>query len=122
MPPRFLDLLRGWGNIELVSISKQLGEYFGTDKGLLVVSTPEDDEHKLQDGDVILTIGGREPDSPSHAMRILGSYQAGEEVTLEIMRKRKQQSVVIEIPERRVSIEMAPRIEREIVTEIVAPN
>lgn len=122
MSPRFLDLVRGWGGIELVSISKRLGEYFGTDKGLLVVSTPEDDKFKLQDGDVILAIGGREPDSPAHAMRILGSYQAGEKVTLEVMRKRKQQSVEIEIPERRVSIEMTPRIEQQIVTEIVAPN
>ena len=122
MAPRFLDLVRGWGNIELVNVSEELGEYFGTDKGLLIVSTPEDDELELQDGDVILAIGGREPDSPAHAMRILGSYQAGEKVSIEIMRKRKKQSVEIEIPERRVSIRMAPRIEQEIITGIVAPK
>ncbi|MEE8221219.1 MAG: PDZ domain-containing protein, partial [Woeseiaceae bacterium] len=43
----------GWGHMEMVALTERLGRYFGTDKGLLVVRAPEDENLKLQDGDVI---------------------------------------------------------------------
>jgi len=58
----------GWGDMELVPLTEELGRYFGTDKGLLVVRAPEDDDLKLKDGDVIQRIDGREPQSVAHAM------------------------------------------------------
>jgi len=117
--PRFLDLLHRWGDIELAPVSTQLGEYFGTDKGLLVVRAPRKDSLKLQDGDVILAIGGREPEDSAHAMRILGSYRPGEKVTLDIMRKRKKQSLDIEIPERQVTLRHTPRVRSEAIARAV---
>jgi S1-C subfamily serine protease len=54
----------------------------------------------LQDGDVILSIDGREPTSGSHATRILGSYQPGEKVTLQLMRQHKKMNVEAKVPER----------------------
>ncbi|HYT83361.1 MAG TPA: PDZ domain-containing protein, partial [Gemmatimonadales bacterium] len=71
-----------WGGIELVSLNPDLGEYFGTREGVLVVRAPEDSALALKGGDVILAIGGRKPTSPEHAMRILRSYDAGETVTI----------------------------------------
>jgi membrane-associated protease RseP (regulator of RpoE activity) len=79
--------------LELVLLNRGLGEYFGTDEGVLVVSIPEESELSLKAGDVIQTIGGRKVKSPSHAMRILRSYEGDEEVTFEILRKKKKMTV-----------------------------
>lgn len=92
-----------WGDMEMVSLTEDLGRYFGTDTGLLVVRAPADGNMKLRDGDVIQSIGGREPSSVAHAMRILASYQSGEELHLEIMRDRKRQTIRIEMPGNRQS-------------------
>lgn len=89
----------GFGDMEMVALTERLGSYFGTDAGLLVVRAPANDELKLEDGDVILNIDGREPKSVAHAVRILGSYQAGEELTIEIMRDRKKRKIEIVMPE-----------------------
>jgi len=42
----------------------------------------------LKGGDVITSIGGGSPANPSHAMRILRSYEKGESVSIEILRKQ----------------------------------
>jgi C-terminal processing protease CtpA/Prc len=89
----------GWGDMELVELSAGLGQYFGTDQGLLVVSAPESTSLQLVDGDVIQKIDGREPTSVRHALRILGSYQAGESLKLEIMRDKKRRTLDVEIPD-----------------------
>ena len=88
----------GLGGLELVELNEGLGRYFGTDKGLLVISAPRSDAFELQDGDVIQTIDGREPKDVRHAMRILGSYQGGETLKLGIMRDRKRRTLDVEIP------------------------
>lgn len=75
--------------LELASLNPELGEYFGVEEGVLVVSVPEDSELGLKGGDVIQSIDGRSVRSPSHAMRILRSYEADEEVTFELIRKEK---------------------------------
>lgn len=86
------------GNAELVELSPELGEYFGAKSGLLVVKAPTADID-LRDGDVILSIDGREPATVSHAMRILRSYETGEEVKLEILRKKRKRKLNLTIPE-----------------------
>lgn len=93
-------LLAGWGNAELVTLTPGLGRYFGAEKGVLVARAPGDAMPGLQDGDVILSIGGREPQSGSHAMRILRSYQPGEQVEFRILRDRRQQTLFAKIPDR----------------------
>ena len=87
-------------DMELVTLSPGLGSYFGSDKGVLVVRAPEDGALKLQDGDVILDIDGRQPRSGSHATRILASYQPGEKITLHIIRQHKTQQLEATLPER----------------------
>lgn len=86
-------------NMELATLTPQLGKYFGTDKGVLVVRAPPDGALKLEDGDVILAIDGREPTSGSHATRILGSYQPGEKVSLKIVRQHKTMDLQTTVPE-----------------------
>jgi S1-C subfamily serine protease len=93
-------LLGSWGDAEFLTLTPGLGRYFGAEKGVLVARAPGDAALGLMDGDVILSIGGREPQSGSHAMRILRSYQAGESVEFRILRDRRAQSFSARIPER----------------------
>ena len=94
----FLGPGHGFGQLELVEMTPQLGTYFGTEEGLLVVRSPDDSAYQLQDGDVLLSIGGRVPDSPGHAFRILGSYQPGEKLKLEVLRNRKRLALDVTVP------------------------
>lgn len=89
----------GFGDMELVKLSEDLGSYFGTNEGLLVVRAPENEALQLKDGDVIQNIDGREPNSASHAIRILGSYESGETVKIEIMRNQRKQTISVEVPD-----------------------
>jgi len=89
-----------WSGLDLVTINPDLGEYFGTREGVLVIKARGDSTLPLKSGDVILTIDGRKPTSPSHAMRILRSYEAGEAVKIEVLRKRSRQTVTWTVPER----------------------
>jgi C-terminal processing protease CtpA/Prc len=93
-----------WGDMELVELNEGLGKYFGADSGVLVVSAPESDALQLEDGDVIQKIDGREPTSVRHALRILGSYQAGESLEIEIMRDKKRRKLEIAMPDDRTSM------------------
>ena len=89
----------GFGGMELASVSPKLGQYFGVDKGVLVVRAPRDGALKLEDGDVILSIDGREPTSGSHATRILHSYQGGEKLQIRVLRQRKTLNLDATLPE-----------------------
>lgn len=103
LPLRMLDFLgmgHAFGDLELAPVSPRLGQYFGTDKGVLVVRAPAGTGFKLEDGDVILAIDGRVPEDPRHALRILGSYQPGEKVRLDVLRSRKRLTVEGALPDR----------------------
>ena len=92
-----------WSDMQLVTLTPELGSYFGTQKGLLVVRGPGSDSLRLQDGDVILDIGGREPTTPEHALRILGSFQPGETLKITIMRKQRRETLEFKLPDEAVS-------------------
>jgi len=86
------------GDMELATLTPQLGRYFGTSKGVLVVRAPKAEGFKLEDGDVILSIDGREPSTGSHATRILSSYQPGEKISLQLMRDHKPLKLETTLP------------------------
>jgi len=93
-----------WGGIELVKLNPDLGDYFGTREGVLVVRAPEDSSLALKGGDVIISIGDRKPASPEQAMRILRSYDTGETVTLDVLRKQRHVTVTWKVPDRERTI------------------
>jgi S1-C subfamily serine protease len=95
--------VRGWADLELVELNDGLGKYFGTKDGLLVVKAPNSGALELEDGDVIQSIDGREPQSVGHAIRILSSYQPGEELELAIMRDKESRTLKVEVPDDRTS-------------------
>ncbi|HEY7505673.1 MAG TPA: PDZ domain-containing protein [Gemmatimonadales bacterium] len=88
------------GRLELAPLNADLGRYFGTQEGVLVINAPKDSALGLRGGDVVLQVDGREPSGPSHLLRILRSYEAGESFKLDIMRDRKRQTVTARIADR----------------------
>lgn len=89
-----------WLDLDLVSLNAELGEYFGVREGVLVVKASPDESLPLKGGDVILSIDGRVPTTPGHAMRILRSYAPGESVRIEIRRKQHRQTVTWTVRDR----------------------
>lgn len=87
-----------FGSAEMVALTPKLGQYFGTEKGLLVVRAPGDDRLKLEEGDVVVDIDGRVPESAAHAARILGSYEAGEKLQLNVLRMKKRVTLAVDVP------------------------
>jgi S1-C subfamily serine protease len=84
--------------LDLADLNKGLGRYFGTDAGVLVLARPAGSMLPLEDGDVILRIGDRQPTDAGHARRILDSYAPGESITLEVMRDRKKKELKFALP------------------------
>jgi S1-C subfamily serine protease len=89
----------GLHGVEMTTLTPGLGRYFGTEKGVLVVRAPEQSTYKLQEGDVILSIDGREPSNSSQAMRILRSYAPGEKLNMRLMRDRKALNLEVTLPQ-----------------------
>jgi len=88
------------GLLELAPLNSDLGRYFGTGEGVLVISAPKDSALGLRGGDVVLAVDGRAPSSPAHLLRILRSYETGETFELDIMRNRKRETVTARIGKR----------------------
>jgi S1-C subfamily serine protease len=80
-------------DLELAPMNAELGSYFGTTSGVLVISVPDGSRLGLKGGDVVLAVDGRTTDLPSHLHRILRSYQSDEEFELSIMRNQRRMTV-----------------------------
>jgi S1-C subfamily serine protease len=87
-----------WGDMELVTLSPGLGDYFEVDEGVLVVRAPADPALGLRDGDVIVDIAGRKPVDPGHVVRILRSYAPGERLVMTVVRQGRRQTLEADIP------------------------
>jgi len=96
-PPRIFEALR-WQGLNLASLDAQLGHYFGTDKGVLVISAGPGIKN-LQGGDVIQRVETTTTQSPRDVMRVLRDKKVGEKVGLVILRDRKALNIEITAPE-----------------------
>ncbi len=96
-PPRIFEAMR-WQGLNLASIDAQLGRYFGTDKGVLVISAGPDMK-SLQSGDVIQRVESTATESPRDVMRVLRAKKVGEKVSLSVLRERKALNLQITTPE-----------------------
>ena len=89
--------------LKLAQIDPGLGEYFKTDRGVLVLKAKADNDLQLETGDVILQIGDTEVNSPAEFMRALRDFHSGDEFKMDIKRKRKNRTLTTVMPERRTS-------------------
>lgn len=88
--PRELRMVRGpRGGLEMAAVNPGLGEYFGTDRGVLVTAVPDGSPLDLRPGDVILAVGGRDVQDPAHVRSILASYRPEEPIALSVVRERR---------------------------------
>jgi S1-C subfamily serine protease len=88
------------GDLELAPLNPDLGTYFGTTEGVLVIRAPKDGTLGLKGGDVVQAVDGRKPAGPSHLLRILRSYDRGETFKLDILRNRKRETLTAHLGER----------------------
>ncbi|MCI0433809.1 MAG: PDZ domain-containing protein [Gemmatimonadetes bacterium] len=87
---------RGIAGAELTELDPGLGEYFGTDRGVLVVRVPEGTPaHRagLQAGDVVLRANGRDVRTIRDLRSEIQRRTPREPVQLEILRKRARQTI-----------------------------
>ena len=87
-----------WSGLNLASMNPQLGRYFGTSTGVLVLSGG-DGMAALEAGDVIQRIDGQAVQSPRDAMRALRDQDEGEKVKVEVLRERKARTVEVTVPD-----------------------
>jgi PDZ domain len=104
--PAMIQAFR-WQGLNLSSVDAGLGRYFGTSKGVLVLSS-NDDLKGLQSGDVIQRVAGSEVTSPREVMRALFGKNEGEKLTFEVLRDRKPASVTVTVPKPRALPFMMP--------------
>jgi membrane-associated protease RseP (regulator of RpoE activity) len=101
MPPPMMFMIgTPLENLELAPLNRDLGKYFGTSEGILVISVPSDSPLGLKAGDVVFAVDGRVPVSPAHLLHILRSYERGEPIRLEIMRMKKRETITGSLGER----------------------
>jgi S1-C subfamily serine protease len=80
-------------DLELAPLNADLGSYFGTTEGVLVISVPKESTLGLKGGDVILSVDGRKASGPNGFLRILRSYEPGDSFKFEIMRNKARTTV-----------------------------
>jgi len=78
-----------WWGLNLASLNADLGSYFGTDHGVLVLSTDSDSLKQLKSGDVLLDVDGRKVERPEDALRLLRERPAGSDLKVQVLRQRK---------------------------------
>lgn len=94
--PMLVEAFR-WNGLNLASVDAQLGRYFGTDKGVLVISAGED-LAGLQPGDVIRKVDGKAVATPREAMDALRAKPAESVVKVEYLRDRQDASAQVKVP------------------------
>jgi len=73
--------------VEFIDLNPELGEYFGSDTGVLVVEVDEDSMLGLMAGDVVLAVGAREVETVGRVLRLIRSYDEDEPIRFTIIRR-----------------------------------
>ena len=89
-----------WWGLNLSPLNPQLGRYFGTDSGALVLSVDSRNYPGLESGDVITAVDGHAVASPADVMRVLGSSRGNERALLAVRRHGKPLTVDFKVPSR----------------------
>ena len=84
----------GGNRLEVIRLNPELGSYFGTEEGVLVLDVDGESTLGLRPGDVVVRIGGRQVDDVSDMRRILASYEDDEKVDFGIWRDGAEATVV----------------------------
>lgn len=91
--PRMFIMDSPLADLELAPVNPELGRYFGTAEGVLVIDVPPESKLGLKPGDVVLAVDGRRVRIPGQLFRVLQSYDPEETFQLQIMRMKKRETV-----------------------------
>lgn len=101
-----IEILRrgGMQGLRLRELNEQLAEYFGAPekKGVLVEEVEKESPASkagLKAGDVLVQVGKKKVDEIRDVSRILGAYDEGEKVEIEVLRKGSRQTLSLEVGE-----------------------
>jgi C-terminal processing protease CtpA/Prc len=84
-------------DLELAPMNPDLGSYFGTTEGVLVIRASSTGSLGLKSGDVVLSVDGRQASSPAALLRILRSYADDESFKVEIQRQKQRQTLTAKL-------------------------
>lgn len=90
-----------WNGLNLASVDAQLGRYFGTDTGVLVLSTGPA-LAGLQAGDVILRVDGKPVKTPREVMDVLRTKPTDATSAIDYLRDRKPGTLQLKTPDVRL--------------------
>lgn len=88
-----------WWGLNLAPVNADLGRYFGTDRGALVVASDEAALPGLRGGDVITDVGGIAIERPEDVMRALRDQPEGKDVRIKVLRDHKALALTMKTPE-----------------------
>ena len=103
--PLLAEALR-WDGLNLLALEPQLGRYFGTERGVLVLA--QGSLPGLQAGDVIQSIEGKPVATPREAMQAMGGKKPGEQVRVAVLRDRSPRELQVAVPARMRSLDFIP--------------
>jgi hypothetical protein len=90
--------------LKMTALEPALGEYFGAQRGVLVLNVETDNALQLEAGDVILQVGGTAVNSPADVMRALRDLEPDSPVDIDIIRHQREERLTVEVPERRFGL------------------
>lgn len=99
-----------WWGLDLAPLNPDLGQYFGTSAGVLVLSRNQKLFPELRPGDVIRFVDGQSVASPSGAMRALRAVPSGKPIDLAILRHGKALRLSITAPASSATLPPLPPI------------
>lgn len=97
---RWLGDASPWWGLNLAPLNPDLGRYFGTDRGVLVLSRNDRQFPELQPGDVITKVAGRSVLKPEDVLRALRDASADSRVTVALRRRGKAVALAMRVPSR----------------------
>lgn len=89
-----------WWGLNLAPLNPGLGHYFGTDRGVLVLSRSDKQFPGLEAGDVITAIGGKPVAQPEDVLRALRNAPADSRVRMALRRHGQEVSLAMRVPPR----------------------
>jgi hypothetical protein len=96
--PSNLHIAMPWWGLNLAPLNADLGRYFGTDKGVLVIAADNDSLPGIRAGDVITNIAGETVNRPEDALRALRDHEPGKDVAIKLLRDRKTLALNMKAP------------------------
>ncbi|HEX5960994.1 MAG TPA: PDZ domain-containing protein [Rhodanobacteraceae bacterium] len=87
-----------WFGLNLAPLNPGLGSYFGTDRGVLVLSRDDKQFPDLEPGDVITAAGGKATTQPVDVLRAFRGSAGDQRVQVALRRHGKPRTLTMQVP------------------------